>query len=63
MASGKITGFTGEVDAPDAPGLRDYGLVKQLALLVCLVRKARMRARDALTTMFCKRVALQVKRV
>lgn len=62
VASGKITDFAGEADAADAPGLRDYGLVKRLALLVGLVHKARMRARDELATMFCKRVALQVKR-
>ncbi|MFC8833316.1 Tn3 family transposase [Streptomyces griseoincarnatus] len=62
VASGKITDFAGEADAADAPGLRDYSLVKRLALLVCLVHKARMRARDDLTTMFCKRIALQVKR-
>lgn len=62
VASGKITDFAGEPDAADAPGLRDYNLVKRLALLVCLVHKARMRARDDLTTMFCKRIALQVKR-
>ena len=62
VASGKITDFAGEADAADAPGLRDYNLVKRLALLVGLVHKARMRARDDLTTMFCKRIALQVKR-
>ncbi|MEH0517150.1 hypothetical protein QBC31_42005 [Streptomyces sp. B21-079] len=44
VASGKITGFAGEADAADAPALRDYGLVKQLALLVCLVHRAQMRA-------------------
>ncbi|MGW2611943.1 hypothetical protein ACWC4A_47830 [Streptomyces mirabilis] len=59
---GKITDFAGEADAADAPGLRDYSLVTRLALLVCLIHKARIRARDDLTTMFCKRVALQVKR-
>lgn len=62
VASGKITDFVGEADAVDAPGLRDYNLVKRLALMVCLKHKARMRARDDLTTMFCQRVALQVKR-
>jgi len=62
VASGKITDFAGEADAADAPGMRDYNLVKRLALLVCLVHKARIRARDDLATMFCKRIALQVKR-
>ncbi|MCX4583189.1 hypothetical protein [Streptomyces sp. NBC_01481] len=62
MAAGKITDFAGEADAADAPGLRDYALVKRSALLVCLAHKARMRARDDLTTMFGKRIALQVKR-
>ncbi|MEU9797037.1 DUF4158 domain-containing protein [Streptomyces sparsogenes] len=62
VASGKVTDFAGEAAAADAPGLRDYNLMKRLALLVCLVHRARMRARDDLTTMFCKRIALQVKR-
>ncbi|MER6386096.1 hypothetical protein [Streptomyces sp. NPDC001250] len=62
VAPGKITDCAGEADAADAPGLRDYNGVKRLALLVCLARKAQMRARDELTTMFCRRIALQVKR-
>lgn len=35
--------------------LRDYKPVKHLALVACLVHKARMRVRDDLAMMFCKR--------
>jgi hypothetical protein len=36
--------------------------VKRLALIACLVHKARMRVRDNLATMFCKRVATKIKK-
>ncbi|MBT2401420.1 Tn3 family transposase [Streptomyces sp. ISL-100] len=62
VASGKITDFAGEADAADAAVLRDYTLVKRTALIACLAHKARMRARDDLTTMFCKRLAGKVKK-
>ncbi|MFE0388501.1 hypothetical protein ACFW1F_31110 [Streptomyces bungoensis] len=58
----KITDFAGEADAGDAPALRDYTPVKRLALIACLVHKARMRVRDDLATMFCKRVATKIKK-
>ncbi|MGW3493744.1 hypothetical protein [Streptomyces sp. NPDC001020] len=54
--------FTEEADAGDAPALRDYTPVKCLALIACLVHKARMRVRDDLATMFCKRVATKIKK-
>ncbi|MFE1790894.1 DUF4158 domain-containing protein [Streptomyces sp. NPDC059525] len=38
VASGKITDFAGEAGVADAPGLRDYNLVKRLALLSTRVR-------------------------
>ncbi|MDO0930413.1 hypothetical protein QQY66_01375 [Streptomyces sp. DG2A-72] len=62
VASGKITDFAGEADAADAAVLRDYTLVKRVALIACLVHKARMRVRDDLATMFCKPMALKIKR-
>ncbi|MER5548980.1 hypothetical protein ABT072_42805 [Streptomyces sp. NPDC002589] len=62
VAPGKITDCAGEADAADGPGLCDHNEVKRLALLECLVRTAQMRARDELTTMFCRRIVLQVKR-
>ncbi|MEV0702126.1 DUF4158 domain-containing protein [Saccharopolyspora sp. NPDC050389] len=62
VAAAKVNDFAGEAEAADAPGMRDYEPIKRAALLACLVRKAQMRARDDLTAMFTKRVALQVKR-
>ncbi|WP_331743559.1 Tn3 family transposase (plasmid) [Streptomyces sp. NBC_00873] len=62
VATGKITDFAGEADAADASELRDYAPVKQVALIACLTHKARMRGRDDLATMFCKRVATKIKK-
>jgi hypothetical protein len=62
IAAGKITDFAGEADAADVAELRDYQPVKRLALVACLTHKARMRVRDDLATMFCKRVALKIKK-
>ncbi|GAB2465672.1 Tn3 family transposase [Streptomyces incanus] len=62
VTSGKITDFAGEADAGDAPALRDYAPVKRIALIACLTYKARMRVRDDLATMFCKRVATKIKK-
>ncbi|WP_344374703.1 Tn3 family transposase [Streptomyces mauvecolor] len=62
VAAGKVTDFAGEADAADVAELRDYRPVRRLALVACLVHKARMRVRDDLATMFCKRVATKVKK-
>ncbi len=62
VAPGKVTDFAGEAAAADAGVLRDYALAKRVALIACLAHKARMRARDDLATMFCKRVAIKVKK-
>ncbi|MFJ9434537.1 Tn3 family transposase [Streptomyces sp. NPDC101490] len=62
IAAGKITDFAGEADAADVAELRDYQPVKRLALVACLVHKARMRVRDDLAAMFCKRVALKIEK-
>ncbi|MCX4768623.1 DUF4158 domain-containing protein [Streptomyces sp. NBC_01285] len=62
VASGKVTDFAGEAAAADAGVLRDYTPMKRAALIACLVHKARMRARDDLTTMFTKRIATKVKK-
>ncbi|MFD3734183.1 DUF4158 domain-containing protein [Streptomyces sp. NPDC058632] len=62
VAAGKITDFAGEADAADVAELRDYKPVKRLALVACLTHKARMRVRDDLATMFCKRVAIKIKK-
>ncbi|MEU0679932.1 Tn3 family transposase [Streptomyces albogriseolus] len=62
VATGKLTDFAGEADAADASELRDYATIKQVALIACLTHKARMRVRDDLATMFCKRVATKIKK-
>ncbi|GAA1141718.1 DUF4158 domain-containing protein [Streptomyces javensis] len=62
VAAPKVTDFAGEADAADASELRDYAAVKRVALLACLAHKARMRVRDDLATMFCKRVAMKIKK-
>ncbi|MFI5652862.1 Tn3 family transposase [Streptomyces anulatus] len=62
LAAGKIADFAGEAEAADAAVLQDYTETKRITLVACLVHKARMRVRDDLTTMFCKRVATKVKR-
>jgi heterodisulfide reductase subunit A-like polyferredoxin len=58
----ELTDFAGETGAADAPLLRDCAPPKRVAMLACLVHKTRMRTRDDLATMFCKRVATKVKR-
>ncbi|QMU69369.1 DUF4158 domain-containing protein [Streptacidiphilus sp. P02-A3a] len=50
VASGKVTDFAGEAAAADAGVLRDYAVVKRVAVMACLAHKARMRARDDLAT-------------
>jgi hypothetical protein len=62
VAAPKVTDSAGEADAADASELRDYAAVKRIALLACLAHKARMRVRDDLATMFCKRVAMKIKK-
>ncbi|MEV4530417.1 Tn3 family transposase [Streptosporangium sp. NPDC049304] len=62
VAAGKVTDFAGEADAADASELRDFVPVKRIALVAALTHKARMRVRDDLATMFCKRVATKIKK-
>lgn len=62
VAAGKVTDFAGEADAADASELRDFAPVKRIALVAALTHKARMRVRDDLATMFCKRVATKIKK-
>jgi hypothetical protein len=61
VAASKISDFAGEAQAADAAVLGDYEPVKRIALIACLVHRARQRARDDLVAMFCKRIALKVK--
>ncbi|MER6527305.1 transposase [Streptomyces sp. NPDC001508] len=53
---------TGEADAADASALKAYVPVKRVALMACLAHKARMRVRDELALMFCKRMGTKLKR-
>ncbi|MFC4062621.1 Tn3 family transposase [Planomonospora corallina] len=62
IAPTKIADFAGEADAQDAASLGDYEPVKRAALLACLLHTARMRARDDLAEMLCKRVAGHLSR-
>jgi hypothetical protein len=47
--------------AADAGVMRDIAALKRTALLACMVHVARMRARDDLAEMFCKRMAQVTK--
>ncbi|MGK3110353.1 Tn3 family transposase [Streptomyces sp. WAC05858] len=62
MAPRKVTDFAGEADAADASELKAYVPVKRVALVACLAHKARMRVRDELALMFCKRVGAKTKK-
>jgi hypothetical protein len=62
VAPGKVADFAGEAAAQDVDTLSRYEEAKRLALVECLVHTARMRARDDLAEMLCKRVASIVKR-
>lgn len=62
VAPTKLADFAGEAAAQDADTLSRYEPVKRLALVACLVHTARMRARDDLAEMLCKRVATNLKK-
>ncbi|MGI8429765.1 MAG: Tn3 family transposase, partial [Solirubrobacteraceae bacterium] len=61
IAESKIADFAGEAAAADAGVMRDVAPLKRTALLACMVHVARMRARDDLAEMFCKRMAAVTK--
>src|SRR5271166_7160385 len=62
VAPSKIADFAGEAAAQDVDTLSRYGDAKKLALVACLAHTARMRARDDLAEMLCKRVASILKK-
>ncbi len=62
VAPAKVTDFAGEAAAQDVDTLSRYGDAKKLALVACLAHTARMRARDDLAEMLCKRVASILKK-
>jgi len=53
----KVSHFAGECRVLDAAEMRDVGEVKRTVLIACLLHQARVRARDDLAEMFCKRMA------
>jgi len=62
VAPAKVASFAGEADAADAAVMGDYERTKRIVLIACLLHKARMRARDDMAAMFCKRVATHTKK-
>ena len=62
VAPSKVTDFAGAAAAQDVDTLSRYGDAKKLALVACLAHTARMRARDDLAEMLCKRVSSIVKK-
>jgi hypothetical protein len=56
VPASKIAHFAAETRALDASEMRDYGEVKRIVLEACLLHQARVRARDDLVTMLCKRM-------
>ncbi|WP_304412560.1 DUF4158 domain-containing protein [Micromonospora sp. CNB394] len=58
----KVSHFAGEARVTDASDLRRYGDGKRRALVVTLLHQARVRARDEIATMFCKRMGAIHKR-
>ncbi|MCA1701768.1 MAG: hypothetical protein LC808_00245, partial [Actinobacteria bacterium] len=58
----KTAHFAAEARVLDASDLRKVGESKRLALLACLMHQARIRARDELAEMFCRRLATLHKR-
>ncbi|HEY8741622.1 MAG TPA: Tn3 family transposase, partial [Chloroflexota bacterium] len=57
VAPSKIADFAGEAAAADVGVMQDMAGGKRIALLVCLVQTARVRTRDDVADMFCKRMA------
>jgi len=62
LAPVKASHFAGEARVLDASDMRKISETKRLALLVCLVHQARIRGRDELAEMVCRRMATIHKR-
>jgi hypothetical protein len=58
----KVSHFAGEAAVLDADELSGVSEDKRVTLLACLVHTARIRARDEVVTMFCKRMAIITKK-
>jgi Transposase and inactivated derivatives, TnpA family len=59
---GKVEHFAGQARVLDAAELGKVGVVKRTVLLACLLHMAKVRARDELVTMLCKRMARIIKK-
>lgn len=53
----KIKHFAAEAKALDAGEIKDFNDPKRYALLICLIRRAHIKVRDALGQMFIRRIA------
>jgi TnpA family transposase len=62
IPSTKISHFAGKATVLDIGEMADVNLDKRLTLVICLLHTARVRVRDEVVTMFCKRVATITKR-
>lgn len=58
----KVAHFAGEARVTDVADLGKMGTARRLALVVCLLHQAQVRARDEVATMFCKRLATITKK-
>jgi hypothetical protein len=58
----KVAQFAGEAHVTDVADLRKMGAARRLALVVCLLHQAQVRARDEVATTFCKRMAAIARR-
>lgn len=58
----KVAHFAAEARVLDAADMRKINELKRLALLVCLVHQSRVRGRDDLAEMLCRRMATIHKR-
>ncbi|MBT2401671.1 DUF4158 domain-containing protein [Streptomyces sp. ISL-100] len=59
---GKVEHFAGQAKVLDAAEMSKVGVVKRCALLASLLHMAKVRARDELVTMLCKRMASVTKK-
>lgn len=59
---GKVGHFAGQAQVLDAAEMSKVGAVKRLALLASLLHSAKVRARDDLVTMLCKRMGAITKK-
>ena len=53
----KIKHFAGEAKVLDAAEMKKFAAPKRCALLVCLIRRASVKTRDAIAQMFIRRIA------